>query len=184
MRSGRCETGIDTARMNTRQTLFGRIVGTSARRSVILVRLMVGAVFLSEGIQKFLFPELMGAGRFTRIGIPAPEMMGPFVGAVEVVGGALILLGCLTRLAAIPLLIDISVAIISTKIPILLGHDIWGFHVAKLARYGGWSMASEARTDFSMLFGLLFLLIVGAGLWSVDAILSRKRRAVTSGFGL
>jgi uncharacterized membrane protein YphA (DoxX/SURF4 family) len=162
--------------MNTERTLFDRIVASSAPRSVILVRLVVGAVFLSEGVQKFLFPELLGAGRFARIGIPSPEVMGPFVGAVEIVGGVLILLGCLTRLAAIPLLIDISVAIISTKIPILLGHDYWGFHVAKLARYGDWSMASEARTDFSMLFGLLFLLIVGAGLWSVDARLLRENK--------
>jgi uncharacterized membrane protein YphA (DoxX/SURF4 family) len=130
---------------------------------------MVGTVFFEEGIQKFLFPDLMGAGRFIRVGIPHPEMMGPFVGMVEVVCGALILLGCLTRLAAILLLINISVAILSTKIPILLGHDYLCFHVAKLARYGFWSMASEARTDFSMLLGLLFLLIVGAGRWSVDA---------------
>ncbi|MGD0349552.1 MAG: DoxX family protein [Verrucomicrobiota bacterium] len=111
----------------------------------------------------------MGAGRFTRIGIPYSKVMGPFVGMVEIACGALILLGCLTRLAAFPLLINISVAILSTKIPILLGHDFLCFHVARLARYGLWSMASEARTDFSMLLGLLFLLIVGAGRWSVDA---------------
>jgi len=140
----------------------------------MLVRLMVGAVFFEEGIQKFLFADLMGAGRFARIGIPHPEMMGPFVGAVEIICGALLLIGLLTRLAAIPLLIDISVAILSTKIPILLGHDFLCFHVAKLARYGFWSMASEARTDFSMLLGLLFLLIVGAGHYSVDARLNCK----------
>jgi len=152
-----------------------KIATTKAPAAVLLVRLMVGAVFSEEGIQKFLFPELMGAGRFTRIGIPLPEVMGPFVGTVEIVCGALILLGWLTRLAALPLLINISVAILSTKIPILLGHDFWCFHVAKLARYGFWSMASEARTDFSMLLGLLFLLIAGAGRWSVDAKWSGKK---------
>ena len=140
---------------------------------------MVGAVFFEEGLQKFLFADLMGAGRFARIGIPYPQVMGPFVGTVEVVCGAMILLGWGTRLATIPLLIDISVAILSTKIPILLGHDYWIFHVAKLARYGLWSMASEARTDYSMWLGLLFLLIVGAGPWSVDAILSRKMAPTT-----
>jgi putative oxidoreductase len=103
-----------------------------------------------------------------------PEVMGPFVGTVEIICGALIFVGLLTRLAAIPLLIDISVAILSTKIPILLGHDFICLHVAKLARYGFWSMASEARTDFSMLLGLLFLLIVGAGQYSSDACLCRK----------
>jgi putative oxidoreductase len=147
---------------------------THAPPATVLVRLMVGAVFFEEGFQKFLFPALLGAGRFARIGIPAPEVMGTFVGTVEIVCGALILAGLLTRLAAVPLLINISVAILSTKIPILLGHDFLCFHVAKLARYGFWSMASEARTDFSMLLGLLFLLIVGAGHYSADACLNHK----------
>jgi putative oxidoreductase len=156
------------------KNLVAVLMRTQAPRATVLIRLMVGAVFFEEGIQKFLFPELLGAGRFARIGIPAPEMMGPFVGTVEIVCGALILAGWLTRLAAIPLLINISVAILSTKIPILLGHDFLRFHVAKLARYGFWSMASEARTDFSMLLGLLFLLIAGAGQFSMDARLNRK----------
>ncbi len=160
--------------MNKQGTRVQGIISTGAPRSVILIRILVGAVFFEEGIQKLLFAELMGAGRFARIGIPAPEIMGPFVGVVEIVCGALILLGCLTRLAAIPLLIDISVAILSTKIPILLGHGFGCFHVAKLARYGFWSMASEGRTDFSMLLGLIFLLIAGAGAWSVDARVRRN----------
>ena len=83
------------------------------------------------------------------------------------------LVGLLTRLAAIPLLINISVALLSTKIPILLGHGFWTFTLAKLPRYGFLSMMREARTDFSMLLGLLFLLIMGAGAWSADAILAR-----------
>jgi uncharacterized membrane protein YphA (DoxX/SURF4 family) len=156
------------------KTLLKLLTATQAPRATVLVRLMVGALFFEEGIQKFLFADLMGAGRFARIGIPHPEMMGPFVGAVEIVCGALLLIGLLTRLAAIPLLINISVAILSTKIPILLGHDFLCFHVAKLARYGFWSMASETRTDFSMLLGLLFLPMVGAGHYSVDARLNRK----------
>ena len=159
------------------KTLLNTLTATHAPRAVLLVRLMTGAVFFEEGIQKFLFADLMGVGRFARIGIPAPEAMGPFVGMVEIVCGALVLAGLLTRLAAIPLLADISVALLSTKIPILLGHDFLCFHVAKLARYGFWSMASEARTDFSMLLGLLFLLIAGAGSCSVDACLNRKLTA-------
>src|SRR5512136_1395594 len=93
--------------------------------AVVLIRLMVGSVFFLEGIQKFLDPDALGAGRFAKIGIPAPEVMGPFVGGVETFFGALLLAGLLTRLAAIPLLINISVAILSTKIPILLGHGFW-----------------------------------------------------------
>src|SRR5439155_24520198 len=148
---------------------------TNAPVATILVRLMSGSVFLSEGIQKFLYPTELAAGRFAKIGIPAPQIMGPFVGACELVCGALLIIGFLTRLAAIVLLIDISVAIVSTKIPVLLGHGFWGFSLMKLPRYGFWSMMHEARTDFSMWLGLLFLLIVGAGRWSFDAALMRER---------
>src|SRR5438105_7044979 len=108
-------------------SFWRKITRTSAPGVVILIRLVVGAVFLSEGIQKFLFPDLLGVGRFTKIGIPSPEIMAPFVGAVESVCGSLLLVGLLTRLAAIPLIIDISVAILSTKVPILLGHGYWLF---------------------------------------------------------
>jgi putative oxidoreductase len=151
-----------------------KLLASDASPAVILIRLVVGGVFLSEGIQKFLFPDLLGVGRFTRIGIPAPEVMGPFVGGVEIICGALLLPGLLTRLAAIPLLMDIAVAILSTKVPILLGHGYWLFALPKANRYGFWSMMSEARTDFSMLLGLLFLLIVGAGRWSLDFSLTQR----------
>ena len=154
---------------------FGpKIVATTAPRSVILIRLIVGAVFLSEGIQKFLFANDLGVGRFARIGIPAPQIMAPFVGGCEMVCGFLLLIGLFTRLAAIPLIIDISVAIVSTKIPILLGHGFWRFSLSKLPAYGFWSMAHEARVDFAMLLGSLFLLIVGAGAWSMDAYAGRR----------
>jgi uncharacterized membrane protein YphA (DoxX/SURF4 family) len=116
---------------------------------------MVGVVFISEGIQKFLFSESLGVGRFIKIGIPAPEVMAPFVGLVEVVCGAMILLGLFTSLASIPLIISMSVAIWTTKIPMLLEN-------------GFWKMAHEARTDWSMILGLIFLLISGGGRWSFD----------------
>ncbi len=153
---------------------LGRANRTGAPASVVLVRFIVGLVFLVEGILKFLYPEELGAGRFAKIGIPAPEVMGPFVGGVEVVCGALLILGLLTRLSAIPLLIDISTAIVSTKVPVLLGHGFFGFSLAKLPHYGLLSMIHEARTDLAMLLGLLFLLIVGAGAWSVDARMGGK----------
>jgi len=92
-----------------------------------LVRLLAGGVFLSEGIQKFLYPAELSAGRFAKIGVPAPQIMGPLVGVCEVPCGTLLIIGLLTRLVAIVHLIDISVAIISTKIPVLLGHGFWGF---------------------------------------------------------
>lgn len=123
----------------------------------LIIRLMVGLVFLSEGIQKFLFAEEFGVGRFAHIGIPYPEIMAPFVGCVEIICGTLLIIGLFTRLAAIPLLIDISVAILTTKVPML---ESKGF----------WHMAHEAKADFSMLLGLIFILIVGAGALSIDRL--------------
>jgi putative oxidoreductase len=151
------------------------LLRTSAPGWSILVRLLVGlTVFLPEGIQKLAFPDLLGAGRFAKIGIPFPDVMGPFVGG-EITCGALIIM--LTRLAAIPLTIVMVVAIVSTKIPIWSGQDLWIFHLPKLPRYGFWSMAHEARADFTMLLGCLYLLIEGAGAWSLDAVLSPPRAA-------
>ncbi len=100
------------------------------------------------------------------------------MGAVEIVCGALVIAGLLTRLAAIPLIIDMLVAIFTTKIPILLGYGFWGFSLRTLPYYGFWGMLHEARTDLSMLLGSIFLLILGAGRWSVDARLMSKLRAI------
>ena len=149
--------------------IFQRMLATRAPGSTVLIRLVVGGTFLSEGIQKFLFPDALGVGRFIKIGIPHPEVMAPFVGVFEIGCGALLILGLLTRLAAIPMIVNISVAIVSTKISILLGHGFWIFSLSKANSYGFWSMAHEARTDFAMLLGGIFLLIVGAGCCSLDA---------------
>ena len=102
--------------------------------------------------------------------------MAPFVGVCEIACGALLILGLLTRLAAIVMIVNISVAIVSTKIPILLGHGFWRFGLPTMKSYGFWSMAHEARTDFAMLLGGIFLLIVGAGCLSIDALWCGCRR--------
>ena len=149
--------------------IYEKIIATKAPAAVVLIRFLVGTIFLSEGIQKFLYTAEAGAGRFAKIGIPSPEMMAPFVGVVEAVCGLLLLLGLITRLATIPLIITMLVAILSTKIPILLGHGFWGFSLRNVPYYGFWGMAHEIRTDWSLLLGSIFLLIVGAGKWSVDA---------------
>jgi uncharacterized membrane protein YphA (DoxX/SURF4 family) len=155
--------------------MFTQLLETDAPAAAVLIRLMVGAVFLSEGIQKFLFPAELGGGRFQRIGIPAPEIMGPFVGVVEIAGGSLVLLDFLTRPAGFMLLVNISVALVSTKLPILLGHEFWIFSLPKLQRYGLWSMLHEARTDLCMWLGSLFLILAGAGTLSIDAWIARKQ---------
>ena len=143
----------------------------AAPTATILVRATVGAIFLSEGLLKFLFASDLGVGRFAGIGIPAPGFMGPAVGVVEIICGTLILAGYFTRLAAVPLIGVMLGALITTKLPILLGHDLGPFVVRDLDRYGFWSMAHESRTDFSLLMGSLFLLIVGPGPWSLDSSL-------------
>jgi len=130
----------------------------------ILIRLLVGLVFLSEGIQKFLAPEANGVGRFAKIGIPHPQFFGPFTGATEIVCGILLIIGLYTRLAAVPLLVVILVAIYTTKTPILMGK-------------GFWAAAHEGRADFCMLMGLIFLLIYGAGKYSIDSKFTRTKKS-------
>jgi uncharacterized membrane protein YphA (DoxX/SURF4 family) len=127
-----------------------------APAATVLVRLLVGGVFLSEGVQKFVYPDTLGVGRFIKIGIPAPAVLAPFVGVVEIVGGVLLIVGLLARLATVPLIVDMLVAIVTTKIPILM-------------KNGFWATLHEARVDYAMLLGSIFLLLVGAGPLSLDA---------------
>ena len=135
--------------------MFKKMLKTDNSNTTILIRLMVGAVFFSEGIQKFLFPLVNGSGRFEKIGLPMPEILGPFVGTFELICGALILIGLITRTSAIPLIIIMIMAIWTTKVPLLNNE-------------GFWEMAHAARTDWAMLLGSIYLLIKGGGAWSFD----------------
>lgn len=137
--------------------MFQKITKTDQSKTTILIRLMVGAVFLSEGIQKFLFADTLGAGRFAKIGLPNPDFLGSFVGSFEIICGFLILIGLLTRLASIPLIIIMFVAIATTKSEVL-------------AEKGFWEMMHGSRTDWAMLLGSIFLLIKGGGRWSIDSL--------------
>lgn len=145
------------------------IFQTHDSAATILIRILVSVVFIPEGIQKLIFSGMLGSGRFESIGIPYASIFGPFVGIIEITCGLLILLGLITRLAAIPLIITMIVAIISTKITILLGENWWIFHLPELHRFGFWSMMHEIRADTSMLLAAIYLLIRGAGQWSFDA---------------
>ncbi len=137
------------------------ISNDNAGRAVILVRLAVGLIFFTQGLLKFLDPN-MGVNRFTRIGFPHPAFTAHFVGSFEIVCGLLVLVGLFTRLAAIPLLIVICTAIVTPKLPELTR-----------VNQGFWFMVSDARADFAMLMSLLFLLIVGGGTLALDAHLRR-----------
>jgi len=150
------------AQLSSRGDVFSRLDAVPSI-ALVIPRILVGAVFLSEGIQKFLFSGSLGVGRFIKIGIPAPEALAPFVGVVEILCGTLLLVGFLTRTAAIPLVINMLVAITTTKIPILMER-------------GFWAMAHEARTDWSMLLGLAFILLAGPGNLSLDHRLGDGKR--------
>lgn len=155
--------------------MLDRLLQTRDDWSIFLIRLSVGlVVFFPEGLQKLLFPGILGAGRFAAIGIPWPDLLGPFVGGIETVCGAAVIAGLLTRLAVIPLIVILIVAVLSTKIPILLGHDFLIFHLPRLSRYGFWSMQHEARVDLCMLLACVYLLIAGSGACSIDARLQRR----------
>lgn len=142
--------------------MLTKYISTDDDKTTILVRLMVGVVFLSEGIQKFLFANSLGVGRFRRIGIPAPEFFGPFTGTFEITCGLFVLIGFLTRFAVIPLIIIMLVAISTTKATIM-------------ADAGIWKMLHESRTDWAMLLGSIFLLIKGGGKWSFDNKLQQPK---------
>lgn len=135
---------------------------STAPPSTLLVRAVVGAVFLLEGSLKFLDPDGLGAGRFAKIGIPFPSFTAPFDGVFEIACGIGLVLGLLTRWAAIPMIVNMLVAISTTKIPILV---VDGF----------WKAAHEMRLDVSMLFACLFLLLAGGGPVSLDALLLPPR---------
>jgi uncharacterized membrane protein YphA (DoxX/SURF4 family) len=126
---------------------------------MILVRLVVGLVFVTEGLLKFLHPSDLGAGRFAAIGLPFPHLLGPFVGAVEIIGGLAIALNLFAGDAALALLAVILTALVTTKVPVLLGHPLGPFSLSRLPRYGLLSFLHEARLDLAMLFSLVAVAI-------------------------
>jgi uncharacterized membrane protein YphA (DoxX/SURF4 family) len=141
-------------------------------RSTLLVRLALGWVFLCSGLIKFLY-ENQGPLRFAKIGLAPARELAYFVGAIEMTCSVLLVLGLLVRVAALPLIVDMLVALVTTKIPLLsaAGPE----PVAAAPRTGFWAFAYQSRLDVTMLVGCVFLLVAGAGLWSLDALLARRR---------
>lgn len=142
--------------------MWEKITVTDSRSTTVLIRLMVGFIFFSEGIQKFLFPQVRGAGRFEQMGMPAPEFLSYFVASFEIVCGALILVGLLTRLAAIPIIFIMLVVIVLTRLPTLVSENFW-------------IMMYISKIDFAMLIGAIYLFIEGSGRWSADHKLFLKK---------
>jgi len=144
-----------------------------APTSTFLLRLMVGGVFFWEGILKFVYTN-QGVGRFTKLGIPFPDLTAHFVAGLEIIGGLLLIGGFLTRLIAIPFVIEMIVAVLSTKISLYLGTSPLPLPPAP-PQVGVWAVLHEIRSDYAQIMTVLFLLIAGPGRWSIDALLAQRR---------
>jgi len=144
---------------------------TEGPTSILILRLMAGGVFLWEGILKFVYPN-QGVGRFTKLGMPFPHFTADFAGGLEIVGGLLLLSGLMTRLIALPFIIEMAVAMLSTKISLFLGTSPLPLPPSP-PQMGPWAVLHEIRSEYAQLLTMVFLLINGPGRWSLDA-LSRR----------
>jgi len=141
-------------------------------KATLLLRLMAGSVFVWEGVMKFLFVT-QGVGRFTKLGFPFPGSTAHFVAVVEIAGGLMLLAGLRTRLVAIVFVIEMAVAMLSTKISLFLG--TYPLALPPVApQTGFWAVLHEVRSEFAQMFVSLFLMIEGPGTSSLDARLERR----------
>jgi uncharacterized membrane protein YphA (DoxX/SURF4 family) len=152
---------------------------TSGPNATIALRLMAGAVFFWEGLLKFAYAN-QGVGRFTKLGMPMPEVLAPAIAVLEIGGGLLLMTGLATRLISVPFIIEMIVAMLSTKISLYLGTSPLPAPPAPPIM-GGWAVLHEIRSEYAQLMTCIFLLAAGPGPWSLDALLLRWRRAPTGG---
>jgi len=177
--SGACKGGMDQKNPDSVLVQVERFAARLLRpsigqpsRTTTLIRLAVGWVFVFSGLTKFLF-ENQGPARFAKIGFTDPAALAHFVGATEIVCGVLLAVGLFVRLAALPLVVDMIVALVTTKLPLLFGAG--PEPVSSAPKIGFWAFAYQSRLDVTMLVACVFLAMAGAGLWSLDAFLLRRR---------
>jgi uncharacterized membrane protein YphA (DoxX/SURF4 family) len=146
---------------------------TSGPKSTLAIRLMAGGVFLSEGLLKFVYVN-QGVGRFTKLGMPMPAVLAPAIALLEIGGGLLLITGLGTRLISVPFILEMVVAVLSTKIGLYFGTSPLPKPPA-LPVVGWWAVLHESRSDYAQLMSCIFLLASGPGAWSLDAVLQRRR---------
>ena len=146
---------------------------TDGPRSIVLLRTMAGLVFFWEGVMKFVFAN-QGVGRFTKLGFPAPHFTATADGWFEIIGGLLLLSGLLTRLVAVPFVIEMIVAMASTKIPLFLGTSPLPLPPVP-PQIGFWAVLHEIRSEYAQLMTCAYLIVVGPGRWSIDEVLTKRR---------
>lgn len=128
--------------------------------ALLVLRVIAGIIMLAHGSQKlFVFGFAGVAHSFAQMGIPAAGFMGPFIGIVEFAGGIGLILGLLTRLSALGLACDMAGAI-------LLVHMKNGFFAP---------MGFEFPLSLLAAFAAVFF--AGAGAWSIDGAIKRRRFA-------
>jgi uncharacterized membrane protein YphA (DoxX/SURF4 family) len=135
-----------------------REAGMRQALPMILIRVMVGLVFLFEGALKFVLPGDFGAASFVAIGMPFPHLLAPTVGCIEILCGIAVLLNLFAGDAALLLMLMILTAL-AAKLPILLGRH-WGpFPLPAMHHYGWLSFLHESRAELCMIFVLIAILI-------------------------
>jgi putative oxidoreductase len=155
---------------------------TSGPKATLALRLMAGGVFFWEGLLKFAYAN-QGVGRFTKLGMPMPEVLAPAIAVLEIVGGVLLMSGLTTRLISVPFIIEMIVAMLSTKISLYHGTSPLPAPPSPPIM-GGWAVLHEIRSEYAQIMTCIYLFVAGPGPWSLDALFQRRRapRAGFSGF--
>ena len=145
----------------------------TGQSTILILRLMAGGVFFSEGILKFVYTN-QGVGRFTKLGFPMPELLANFIGTTEIIGGLFLLFGIFTRFTAFWFIVEMIVVLITTKISLYLGTSPLPLPPAP-PKVGIWAVLHESRSDYAQLLTCIFLLIQGAGRKSLDTFLRKPK---------
>ncbi|HVD97412.1 MAG TPA: DoxX family protein [Cytophagaceae bacterium] len=138
--------------------------------SILIIRLMAGGVFFWEGMLKFVYVN-QGVGRFTKLGLPFPEVTANFIGIAEIMGGMLLLVGLFTRFTSLFFILEMIVAVLCTKVALYTGTSPLPLPPSP-PQYGIWAVLHEIRADYAQIMCCLFLLLEGAGRRSVDFAIS------------